>query len=86
MNEIRILKLLIILFLLKMKIKVMADCGLPAIPINSIINEISPKYREGFICEYKCEFEELFLIEGKTRTCLNGRWIGNIPRCGNLLS
>jgi hypothetical protein len=88
MNKIKILRLelVIILFLLPIQIKVIADCGLPAIPVNTIINEINSKYKEGFICEYKCEFKELFLIEGKTRTCLNGRWIGKIPRCGNLFS
>jgi len=71
------------LFFLGFIIGVLADCGLPAIPPNTIIKDLNPKYKEGFICEYKCEFEELSLIGGKFRICTNGKWVGNIPKCGN---
>ncbi len=76
---------LIVLAFLRISNQVFAiECGLPGIPLNSKINETKSKYSDGSKIEYKCEFEDMSLIGDRIRTCVDGKWTGSIPRCGNL--
>jgi len=65
---------------------VIGDCGFPALPDSTKINLYKKRYEEHSHIQYECDAKNKILIEGKTIRCLNGKWEGNTPKCGqNLL-
>ncbi len=59
------------------------DCGPPGIPLEGSINtEVNSSFPENFIIEYKCE-RGLKLFYKSSRTCIEGKWTGRVPKCGN---
>jgi hypothetical protein len=59
------------------------DCCPPGIPFGgNITTEMKSIFPENFIIEYKCELG-LKLFYKSSRTCIEGKWTGRVPKCGN---
>ncbi len=59
------------------------DCGRPGIPLSGFITtEIKSRFPENFTIEYKC-VRGLKLFYKSNRTCIEGKWTGRVPKCGN---
>jgi hypothetical protein len=59
------------------------DCGSPGIPKSGFITTgIKSRFPEDFTIEYKCE-RRLKLFYKSNRTCIEGKWTGRVPKCGN---
>ena len=64
---------------------VSCDCGLPAIPDLTKLSHFRTRYDDNFVVAYECEDPNSELIEGQHRSCIDNRWNGSLPRCGQLL-
>jgi hypothetical protein len=67
------------------------DCGSPAIykftyftVVNNNSSNSSQQYSSGSVIEYKCNESDYEMIyrDKRFRTCKDGKWSENIPRCG----
>src|SRR6266487_2763860 len=56
------------------------DCGFPGRPHGGEVYPLQQRYSENQHVSYMCYGK---IIGNRIRTCLNGRWSGSIPRCGN---
>ena len=66
--------------------EIKGDCGLPAIPDLTKLSLFKSRYEENTVISYECEDPNSELIEGKHRQCVNHRWNGSLPRCGQSLN
>lgn len=69
-------------------------CGEPGSPwltkydvVNGTRNDNAIKsYNNGTIIEYKCKnaYDAIIDMDNRRRVCVNGKWIGKKPICGNI--
>lgn len=59
-----------------------AYCGLPALPRLAEIDSSMKNYLNGTEIFYKCVNSTDMLFGGGRRQCVDGQWLGDIPRCG----
>ncbi|CAG2175337.1 unnamed protein product, partial [Oppiella nova] len=57
------------------------DCGFPALPESTKISIYKKRYEEYSFIQYECDSEDKLLVGNSTLRCINGKWIGNLPRC-----
>jgi hypothetical protein len=77
-------KVLLILCINHKQMLLKADCGLPAIPDSTKLSIFRSRYEEQTIITYECDNKNSQLIEGKYRKCINHKWNGSLPRCGEI--
>ncbi len=65
--------------------KLNCDCGQPGLTfLSPIIGNTAKNYPEGRQVTYECLWGSMLFYD-KVRTCINGKWTGRVPKCGNLL-
>lgn len=77
-----LMKVLLILCTNNKRMLYKADCGLPAIPDSTKLSVFRSRYEEETDIAYECEAKNAEIIEGKYRKCVNHKWNGSLPRCG----
>ncbi len=65
---------------------VSSDCGFPTLPESTKINLFKPRYADRSYVQYECDSNNKELIGGKTIHCINGKWEGNTPKCGEIFT
>ncbi len=59
----------------------LGDCGTPGQPANGHVYGLKERSSEGNEVVYSCK-DNYRLIGDHKRTCMRGRWTGEVPRCG----
>jgi hypothetical protein len=61
---------------------VSSDCGIPELPESTKINSFKSRYAEHSYVQYECDSNNKELIGDISIQCINGKWEGNTPKCG----